>query len=110
MRSFRILTALVAVAALSLGSAQGILNLSVGQDWETLDPAFAAGTQTGRIVSRLYDGLMRYDYESTDVVPNLAESVDINDDATVFTFHLHQGVTSHDGEPFTASDVKYSFK
>ncbi|HZW98768.1 MAG TPA: hypothetical protein VFF10_01795, partial [Trueperaceae bacterium] len=64
-RASRILTALVAVAALSLGSAQGILNLSVGQDWETLDPAFAAGTQTGRIVSRLYDGLMRYDYEST---------------------------------------------
>src|SRR5690606_34062994 len=97
-------------AVLSLGFAQGILNLSVGQDWETLDPAFAAGTQTGRIVSRLYDGLMRYDYESTDVVPNLAESVDINDDATVFTFHLHQGVTFQDGDPFTASDVKYSFE
>ena len=110
MRSFRFLVALLAAALLTLGSAQGILNLSVGQDWETLDPAFAAGTQTGRIVSRLYDGLMRYDYESTDVVPNLAESVDINDDATVFTFHLHQGVTFHDGEPFTASDVKYSFE
>src|SRR5690606_19916022 len=62
------------------------------------------------MVAKLYDGLMRYDYESTDVVPNLAESIEVNEDATVFTFHLHQGVTFHDGEPLTAHDVKYSFE
>ena len=109
-RLTRVLTTLLALAVLSLGFAQGILNLSVTEEWETLDPAFASGVQTGRMVSRIYDGLMRYDYESTDVVPNLAESVDVNDDATVFTFTLRDGVTFHDGEPLTANDVKYSFE
>lgn len=109
-RLTRITSTLLALAVLSLGFAQGILNLSNNEDWETLDPAFASGVDTGAMVAKLYDGLMRYDYESTDVVPNLAESVDVNDDATVFTFTLHDGVTFHDGEPLTASDVKYSFE
>lgn len=109
-RATRYISALVALAALSLGFAQGILNLANNEDWETLDPAFASGVDTGAMIAKIYDGLMRYDYESTEVVPNLAESVDINDDSTVFTFHLHQGVTFHDGEPLTANDVKYTFE
>jgi len=106
----RLTSIILALSVLSLGFAQGILNLSNNEDWETLDPAFASGVDTGAMVAKIYDGLMRYDYESTDVVPNLAESVDVNDDATVFTFNLHQGVTFHDGQPFTANDVKYSFE
>src|SRR5690606_23516921 len=90
--------------------AQGTLNLSTNEDWETLDPAFASGVQTGAMVAKLYDGLMRYDYETTDVVPNLAESVDANEDATVFTFTLHEGVKFHDGSTLTANDVKYSIE
>ena len=86
------------------------LHLATNEDWETLDPAFASGVQTGSIVAKLYDGLMRYDYESTDVVPNLAENVEVNDDATVFTITLRDGVTFHDGSPLTAEDVKYSFE
>ena len=66
--------------------------------------------QTGSIVAKLYDGLMRYDYDSTDVVPNLAENVEVNDDATVFTITLRDGVTFHDESPLTAEDVKYSFE
>ncbi len=90
--------------------AQGILNLATSEDWETLDPAFASGVQTGAMIAKLYDGLMRYDYASTDVVPNLAASVDVNDDATVFTFTLRDGVTFHDGSALTAGDVKYSIE
>ncbi len=104
------LVLVVALGVLGLASAQGTLNLSTSEDWETLDPAFASGVQTGAMVAKIYDGLMRYDYESTDVVPNLAESVDVNDDATVFTFTLRDGVTFHDGSPLTANDVKYSFE
>jgi len=109
-RLSRYLIALSALVALTLGFAQGVLRLSTTENWETLDPAFASGVQTGAMVAKLYDGLMRYDYDSTDVVPNLAESIEVNDDATVFTFHLHRNVTFHDGEPFTAHDVKYSFE
>ena len=108
-RPFVLLVALL-VGVLGFATAQGTLNLSTNEDWETLDPAFASGVQTGAMVAKLYDGLMRYDYETTDVVPNLAESVDANEDATVFTFTLHEGVKFHDGSTLTANDVKYSIE
>ena len=103
----------VAVLALlfTVSAAQAqTLNLATGEDWENLDPAFAGGVQTGAMVAKLYDGLMRYDFESSEVIPNLAREVVVNDDATVFTFHLHEGVPFHDGSILTAHDVKYSFE
>jgi peptide/nickel transport system substrate-binding protein len=42
------------------------------------------------------------------VLPALAESWDISDDGLVYTFHLHDGVTFHDGTTFNAEDVKFS--
>ena len=41
-----------------------------------------------------------------DIVPDLAESWSWNDDGTLLTFKLRQGVKWHDGKPFTANDVK----
>ncbi len=108
-RLFVLLIALL-LGVFTLASAQGTLNLSTNEDWETLDPAFASGVQTGAMVAKIYDGLMRYDFFSTDVVPNLAENLDVNDDATVFTFTLRDGVKFHDGSTLTANDVKYSFE
>lgn len=109
-RASYLLATILALTLAGATLAQGTLNLAVAEDWETLDPAFASGVQTGAMIAKLYDGLMRYDYESTDVVPNLAASVDVNDDATVFTFTLHDGVRFHDGSALTAADVKYSIE
>ncbi len=44
------------------------------------------------------------------LVPDLAESWDISDDSTVYTFYLRSGVTWHDGEEFTAEDVKFTLE
>src|SRR5690625_1498938 len=105
----------LAVAALALLFTASVaqaqtLNLATGEDWENLDPAFAGGVQTGTMVAKLYDGLMRYDFESSEVIPNLAREVVVNDDATVCTFRLQEGVPFHDGSILTAQDVKYSFE
>jgi peptide/nickel transport system substrate-binding protein len=54
--------------------------------------------------SQLYDPLVFQD-DSGQIVPSLAESWEINEDGTVWTFHLRQGVTFHNGDPFTADDV-----
>ncbi|MGM1018845.1 MAG: ABC transporter substrate-binding protein [Actinomycetota bacterium] len=43
-----------------------------------------------------------------EFVPRLAESWDVSDDATEYTFHLGEGLTWSDGEPFTAEDVVFS--
>lgn len=56
----------------------------------------------------LFDGLVRYSLEDLSPSPALAESWDISEDGTVYTFNLREGVTWHDGEPFTADDVKFT--
>ena len=53
-------------------------------------------------------GLVRWDPAFTEVVPNLAESYEVNADATEFTFHLRAGLKWSDGEPFTADDVMFN--
>jgi peptide/nickel transport system substrate-binding protein len=46
---------------------------------------------------------------NAELIPDLAESYTVSDDGTVFTFTLRQDVTWHDGEPFTAEDVVFTF-
>jgi ABC-type transport system substrate-binding protein len=41
---------------------------------------------------------------------DLAESWEVSGDGTIFTFQLREGVTWHDGEPFTAEDVLFTFE
>ena len=59
------------------------------------------------IAGNIYDGLLRYD-ENLTPEPNLATSWEVSDDKLKYTFHLKEGVTWHDGEPFTAHDVVFS--
>lgn len=54
--------------------------------------------------SQLYDPLVFQD-SSGQIVPWLAESWETSEDGTVWTFHLRQDVTFHNGDPFTADDV-----
>ncbi|MBN1426942.1 MAG: peptide ABC transporter substrate-binding protein [Anaerolineae bacterium] len=75
---------------------------------ETLDPAkWLYGAED--VVGDLYSGLVRQG-ASLQLVPDLAEDWDVSTDGTVYTFHLRQGVTFHDGKPFTAEDVRYSWE
>lgn len=62
---------------------------------------------TQLVAGDIYEGLLRYNTD-LDPQPGLAESWDISDDGLTYTFTLHDGVTWHDGEPFTAEDVVFS--
>jgi peptide/nickel transport system substrate-binding protein len=53
-------------------------------------------------------GFVRWDPTYTELVPNVAESYEVNDDATEFTFHLRDGMKWSDGEPFTSEDVLFN--
>ena len=60
--------------------------------------------------SGIYNGLMEYDPSNTDYLAlrcDLCTSWETEDGVT-FIFHLHEGITWHDGTPFTAEDVVYS--
>lgn len=57
-----------------------------------------------------YENLVRWNPEWTGVVPNLAQSFDVNENATVYTFHLREGVRWSDGDPFDAEDIMFWYE
>ncbi len=76
-----------------------------------LDPALAYDTASGEVIFNVYDTLVFYDGENTGkFLPKLAESFNISPDGKVYTFKLHNGVTFHNGDPLTASDVAFTFE
>jgi len=77
----------------------------------SLDPALLYDTASGEVVQSVYETLIFYDGENTDkFVPQLAESWEVSDDGTVYTFNIRTGVTFHEGGEMTPSDVAYSFQ
>lgn len=74
-----------------------------------LNPLLADDNPVDReIVSLIFDGLTKY--EDGLLVPDLAESWDISDDGRLIRFKLRDDVTWHDGEPFTAEDVAFTYE
>ena len=61
-------------------------------------------------LSKIWTPLVSWNADSTGVVPQLAVSWEPNEDATVWTITLRDGVLWHDGEPLTANDVKFSME
>ena len=54
--------------------------------------------------------LLTIDTDLTSIIPNIAQSMDISDDQTVFTVHLREGHKWSDGEPFTSEDFRFYFE
>ncbi|TDE09322.1 ABC transporter substrate-binding protein [Jiangella asiatica] len=76
---------------------------------EMLVRSFTSDAITATVGLAIAEGLVRTTKDK-EVVPALAQSWDISDDGLSYTFHLRQGVTWHDGEPFTSADVVFSFQ
>ncbi|MFI2753622.1 ABC transporter substrate-binding protein [Cellulomonas sp. P22] len=65
------------------------------------------------ITTNTYEGLVRYEagnHDTATIVPSLAESWEVSDDFTQYTFVLRQGVKFHDGTDFDSSAVEASFQ
>ncbi|ASP21109.1 heme-binding protein A [Antarctobacter heliothermus] len=103
--------------ALSIGAMSGALAQSppgvliVGQIAEpkSLDPSAITALNDFRIAFNVYDGLVRYKDGTLEVEPALATDWTISEDGTEYTFNLREGVSFHDGSPFTAEAVKFTF-
>lgn len=61
----------------------------------------------GLVAPKIYDGLLDYDGD-LNIVPSLAKSYEVTPDGKTVTFKLHEGVTWHDGKPFTSADVQFT--
>ncbi|EKF18136.1 ABC transporter substrate-binding protein [Nitratireductor pacificus] len=117
----KLLLAGVAAAALSTSAmlvpalAQdikqgGSMTVTYKDDVSTLDPAIGYDWQNWSMIKSLFDGLMDYVPGTTELRPEIAESYEISEDGTVFTFKLRDGVKFHNGRALTAGDVKYSIE
>ncbi|GAE26742.1 dipeptide-binding ABC transporter [Halalkalibacter wakoensis JCM 9140] len=74
----------------------------------SLDAHQLSDYNSSRAAMELYDQLVEFKDESTDIVPGLAEKWDVSDDGLKYTFYLREDVTFHDGTPFNAEAVKFS--
>jgi len=57
-----------------------------------------------------YENLVRWNPEWNRIIPNVAQSYEINEDASEFTFYLREGMRWSDGEPFTADDIVFWYE
>ncbi len=83
------------------------LRLALPRMPQTLDPALAADLPSLNVAHELYAGLTRFSGDG--VVPDLAESWDVEQGGLVWTFHLRDGIQWSDGRPITARDFRDSW-
>ncbi|HJR86030.1 MAG TPA: ABC transporter substrate-binding protein [Acidimicrobiia bacterium] len=78
-------------------------------DIDNLDPHLATAFQTIDALELVYDTLFELD-ANLDIQPGLAADYSYSDDGTELTLNLREGVTFHDGDPFTSADVVASLE
>lgn len=88
--------------------AQDTLVIGIQQTIPTLDPAMHRDRTVESVLRNMFDGLVTRD-SNMKVVPQLAESWETLDDLT-WRFKLRKGVKFHNGEDFTAEDVKFTIE
>ena len=84
-----------------------ILLYGGNQDIDNIDPATGENYSINAALRSLYDAL--FIARGSDIEPHLVESYEVSDDATVWTFTLHDHAVFQDGSPVTADAVVYSF-
>lgn len=85
-----------------------IITGSIGEP-SNLIPILASDSPSHEVASYIYNGLVKYD-KDLNIVGDLAESWEISGDNLTITFLLRKGVMWHDGAPFTAHDVMYTYE
>lgn len=83
------------------------LVVAVPNDPKGANPLVDANNEVQGVANNIYSKLVRFD-STAKVVPDLAESWDIQDQSRTFVFHLTKGVLWHDGQPFSSADAKFT--
>ena len=107
-----ILLAAVCGLAMAAGAKAAETEITLGMQLEPphLDPTAGAAAAIREVTyANVYEGLTRFAADGS-ILPGLASSWEIAPDGLSWVFNLRPGVTFHDGTPFTAEDVAFSFE
>ncbi|MCA9328972.1 peptide ABC transporter substrate-binding protein [Candidatus Saccharibacteria bacterium] len=74
----------------------------------TANPIFAVGSADVSVARLVFSGLLKL-APGGELVPDLASGYSVDDTGLVYTMSLRRDVTWHDGEPFTAADVVFTY-
>lgn len=101
---------LIVVFGVVSSATAGTLVVGRGSDANSLDPAEATSFEAIKVADWAFDGLVRFNGNSHEIVPALAESWEISEDGLQWTFKLRKGVKFHDGTDMNADAVVFSFE
>ncbi len=108
--ALKAVTAAGAMALMMSTAASAVtLQLHNGGDPGTLDPHKASGDWENRVIGDYIEGLVTENAKA-EAIPGQAESWEISEDGTVYTFKLRDGIQWSDGEPVTAGDFVFAFQ
>ena len=93
----------------TIGKTGGTLTIATISEPLTLNLALADDSGSTGVLGYLFEGLTEISWLTDKVEPSLAESWTHSDDGLTWTFSLRKDVTWHDGTPFTAHDVEFTF-
>lgn len=85
----------------------GVLRVAFESDITGGDPYLSRGIQAGYVADNLYSNLVTID-EQLNILPDLAQSWDVEEGGQVYVFHLQRGVRFHDGTVCDAEAVKWN--
>jgi peptide/nickel transport system substrate-binding protein len=94
--------------AAELANGDILVEGSIG-DASNLIPLLASDATSHEISGLVFNGLIKFD-KDVHIVGDLAESWEISGDGLAITFRLRRNVRWHDGKPFTAHDVLYTYR
>ncbi len=92
------------------GTVGDVVNLAFNADMQVPDPDIFYEIEGNAVTTSLYEGLVRYEPNSTEIEGALAETFEVSPDGLTYTFHIRSGVTFHDGTPLDAAAVQGSFE
>src|SRR5436190_15899558 len=108
---FLVLTTISLAMLLPTGCRRrsSVFVIALSDNVKTIDPLGSPSVDAAseRVRALMFNSLVKKD-EKFDYVPELASNIQRSDDGLTFTFMLRDGVTFHDGRPFTSADAKYT--
>jgi len=95
----------------------GVFKMNETEDFKSLYPLNVTMALENRIAKQIFEGLVKFDQADLSIIPSLAKSWEVNENATSYIFNLEKGVKFHDnncfpggeGREVTAADFKYCF-